>query len=148
MPNTDGHALLMALIMGFMNTATQAGVPAALPPCPATPNCVSSQATDPEHAIAPIAYTGSPAAAMQRMQVVLSALARSTPVKQSTTYLHYEVRSLIFRFVDDVECLLEPADSVIQIRSAARTGYSDFGVNRRRVERIRKAFEAGATGQH
>jgi uncharacterized protein (DUF1499 family) len=130
-----------------MNTATHAGVPTALPPCPATPNCVSSQATDPGHAIAPIAYTGSPGAAMQRMQTVLDGLERSTPVVQSSTYLRYEVRSLIFRFVDDVECLLDPEAHVIQVRSASRVGYSDFGVNRRRVERIRKEFESAASGQ-
>jgi uncharacterized protein (DUF1499 family) len=36
---------------------------------------------------------------------------------------------------------------VIQVRSASRVGYSDFGVNRRRVERIRKEFESAASGQ-
>ena len=84
---------------------------------------------------------------MQRMQTVLDALERSTPVVQSATYLHYEERSLIFRFVDDVECLLDSAHGVIQIRSASRVGYSDFGVNRRRVGRIRKDFEAAASGK-
>lgn len=147
MPYTTGRALLLALIMCCMNTVTRAGLPASMPACPSTPNCVSSLASDKEHAIAPIAYTGSPEAAMQRMQTVLDSLERSTPVVQSATHLHYEVRSLIFRFVDDVECLLDATHSVIQIRSASRVGYSDFGVNRRRVERIRKAFEAASGKQ-
>ena len=34
-----------------------------LTPCPASPNCACSQATDPGHAIAPIAFSGTAAAA-------------------------------------------------------------------------------------
>jgi len=55
-------------------------------------------------------------------------------------YLHAEARSLLFRFVDDVEFLFDADKQVIHVRSASRTGYSDLGVNRRRVERIRRAF--------
>jgi uncharacterized protein (DUF1499 family) len=29
---------------------------------------------------------------------------------------------------------------VIHVRSAARTGYSDFGVNRKRIEEIRRLW--------
>jgi uncharacterized protein (DUF1499 family) len=61
-------------------------------------------------------------------------------VAATPTYLHAEARSLIFRFVDDVEFLIDPGQRRIQVRSASRIGYSDFGVNRRRVERIRQAF--------
>ena len=34
-----------------------------LAPCPATPNCVSSQSRDKEHAIEPLAFTGDVARA-------------------------------------------------------------------------------------
>jgi uncharacterized protein (DUF1499 family) len=64
-------------------------------------------------------------------------------VESEERYLHAEVRSLVFRFVDDLEFLLQP-DGLIQVRSAARSGYSDLGVNRRRVERIRQRFQASA----
>ena len=51
----------------------------------------------------------------------------------------------MFRFVDDVEFHLRSAEGVIAVRSASRIGTSDFGVNRRRVERIRdRLIEAGA----
>lgn len=128
------------LILLCMSSVPVHATPEHLAPCPDTPNCVSSQSVDPGHQVAPIAYTGAPEAAMQHLRQVLAGLARSKEVGHSAGYLHFEFRSLVFRFVDDVECLLDPASGVIQIRSASRVGRSDFGVNRRRVERIRAAF--------
>jgi len=43
--------------------------------------------------------------------------------------------------VDDLELLLDPATMAIAIRSAARLGKSDLGVNRRRVEALRKKLQ-------
>jgi uncharacterized protein (DUF1499 family) len=42
--------------------------------------------------------------------------------------------------VDDVEFCFDTDSSLIHVRSASRTGYFDFGVNRKRIERIRSAF--------
>ena len=64
---------------------------------------------------------------------------RTTIVAASNQALHAEFRSRIFRFVDDVDLQLD--GRVVQIRSASRSGYSDWGVNRRRVAAIRQAFE-------
>jgi len=47
-------------------------------------------------------------------------------------------------FVDDLEFLSEPSKGVIQVRSASRMGHSDLGVNRSRVERIRKLWNQGS----
>lgn len=140
MPFTSGHLLPACLIMCLMNTAAAAGPPDRLPLCPDTPNCVSSQAVDAEHAIEPIAFSGPAAEAMQRLVTVLDELPRSKAVTRSDSYLHYEFRSLLFRFVDDVECLLDADNGVIHIRSASRVGRSDLGVNRKRVERIRAGY--------
>jgi uncharacterized protein (DUF1499 family) len=43
-------------------------------------------------------------------------------------------------FIDDLELQLRPAVGVITVRSAARVGRSDFGINRRRVVRLRTAL--------
>jgi uncharacterized protein (DUF1499 family) len=43
-------------------------------------------------------------------------------------------------FVDDVEFFF-PDSAVIHMRSASRVGYSDFGVNRKRLEKIRQLFQ-------
>ena len=45
-------------------------------------------------------------------------------------------------FVDDFEAHVDPAARVIELRSASRIGYSDLGVNRKRIEAIRALFEA------
>jgi uncharacterized protein (DUF1499 family) len=54
-------------------------------------------------------------------------------------YLHATFRSKFFHFVDDLELRKEGA--VVHVRSASRVGHSDFGVNRKRVEMVRKHFE-------
>ena len=60
--------------------------------------------------------------------------------KELDQFFHIEVTSRIFGFVDDVEFYLnEPG--IIHFRSASRIGYSDLGVNRERMETIRKTFQ-------
>jgi uncharacterized protein (DUF1499 family) len=108
--------------------------------CPKSPNCVSSQAHDPGHAIAPFVYQDSRKEAFARLKKVMSDMKRTTIVAETEDYLHAEARSLIFRFVDDVEFYFPAAEKIIHVRSASRIGYSDLGVNRKRVEEIRAKF--------
>ena len=108
-----------------------------LPPCPSSPNCVSTQATDEGHAIAPFRYRKSRAEAKEALKVVLNGLSRTKLVEEDESYLHYEVTSLLLRFVDDVEFLFDDESKTIHFRSASRTGYGDLGVNRRRMEELR-----------
>ena len=58
----------------------------------------------------------------------------------SKSLLHAEATSFLFRFVDDIELYFPVSEKVIHVRSASRAGYSDLGVNRTRVEEIRKRF--------
>jgi uncharacterized protein (DUF1499 family) len=67
---------------------------------------------------------------------------RTVVVTKTDQYLHAEVTSRIYRFVDDVEFYVDKQAGVIHCRSASRVGYSDFGVNRARIEQIRAAVEA------
>ncbi len=68
----------------------------------------------------------------------MASLPRVRIVEQTPRYLHAEARSRVFGFVDDLEFELHPDARRIGVRSAARAGYWDFGVNRRRVERLRR----------
>ena len=68
-------------------------------------------------------------------------LPRAKLVEEDEDYLHYEFTSLLLRFVDDVEFVFDDATRTIHFRSASRTGYSDLGVNRRRMEEIRVVVE-------
>ena len=72
---------------------------------------------------------------------VIAGLSRTKLVQEADTYLHYEFTSLLLRFVDDVEFLFDDETKTIHFRSASRTGYGDFGVNRRRMEDIRLRIE-------
>ena len=110
-----------------------------LAPCPTTPNCVSSEATTTEQRVEPLRYTGDASQAHARLSAVLNGLARTKTVQSRSDYLHSEVRSAVFGFVDDLEFYFSPP-GMIQVRSASRTGYHDFGVNSARVERIRLDF--------
>ncbi|MDH3505442.1 MAG: DUF1499 domain-containing protein, partial [Nitrospirota bacterium] len=112
--------------------------------CKHTPNCVSSQADrgDRGHYIAPFAFEGEPSAATAALRRAVEAAPGARVVQTTPDYLYAEFRSRVMRFVDDVEFALDPANGVIHVRAAARMGIRDFGVNRARVESLRRAFAA------
>jgi len=107
--------------------------------CPKSPNCVASQAEDADHSIAPFEYKGEKKAAFTKLKKVIASLDGMTIVTENDQYLHIECKSAIMGFVDDLEFYF-PDEKTIQVRSASRLGYSDFGVNRKRVEQLRKLF--------
>jgi len=135
---------VIMLCMTGLATADRTTTPLA--PCPESPNCVSSQAaeSDHEHYIEPFRFSGDPAEAWQRLKAAVLAEKRVTVMVEQSNYLRAEMRSLLFRFVDDIEFFLASDKNLIHVRSASRVGYSDFGVNRKRVERIRAAFDLQA----
>ncbi len=112
-----------------------------LAPCPNSPNCVSTQAQDKGHAIAPFRYRKSRAEAKEALKEAVRSLPRTKLVEEDDSYLHYEFTSLLLRFVDDVEFLFDDETKTIHFRSASRTGYGDLGVNRQRMEEIRSLVE-------
>lgn len=125
------------------NRHSQAGMTGGrLAACPDSPNCVSSQSADPRHAIDPLRYGGTAEKARERLVKAISGMKRARIVAAEERYLHAEFTSAFFRFVDDVEFLLDEETRTIHMRSASRVGYSDLGVNRRRVEEIRSRFDA------
>jgi uncharacterized protein (DUF1499 family) len=106
--------------------------------CPAKPNCVSSQSEPHKRAyIAPLAFKGDPDAAMRSLNDKIMSLAGATLVTATKDYLHVEFKSKRLGFIDDFEIVLDQRSKQFHVRSASRLGHSDFGVNRRRVERIR-----------
>jgi uncharacterized protein (DUF1499 family) len=118
-----------------------------LAPCPRTPNCVSTEAPPgSSKRMDPIPYTGSLDAARARLLQVLRDYPRTRIVSDPSLEPHYlkaECRSKLFRFVDDVEFVVDDGAKQIRFRSASRLGRKDFGVNRKRIEEIRAAFKGG-----
>jgi uncharacterized protein (DUF1499 family) len=103
--------------------------------CPATPNCVNSQANDPTHRIAALALAKDPALTMTALQRVVQGMPRSKTIEATDNYLYVQFTSQLMGFVDDVEFLVD--GRAVQVRSASRLGESDLGVNRQRIEEIR-----------
>ncbi len=134
--------ILFVLTACTSNQVTIGLVDNRFAPCPDSPNCVSSDATDEAHRVEPFRLKALPKAAWHGLQNVVAAQARIRLVEVNDSYLHVEVRSAVMQFVDDTEFNLRAAEGIIAVRSAARTGYSDSGVNWDRIERIRKALQA------
>jgi len=109
-----------------------------LSPCRRTPNCVSSQAdpADKEHYVAPIPFKGDAIAAVRK---AVESMPRARVISADSHYLYAEFRSALLGYVDDVEFHYD--GSVIHVRSASRLGRRDFGVNRARVEELRKRIK-------
>jgi uncharacterized protein (DUF1499 family) len=113
-----------------------------LAPCPPSPNCVSSQSTDKEHSVEPLSYSSPTPEAMAALKNIILHKKRTKIVTETSTYLHAEFTSALWRFVDDVEFSIDENAKLIHMRSASRLGRSDFGVNRKRIEDIRKSWAA------
>ena len=109
--------------------------------CPASPNCVVSQGADEEHSVAPITYSTDRATALKNLVDIIGVVPRTKIVQQSDDYILAESESRLMGFVDDTEFYLPKGENVIHARAAARLGESDLGVNRRRIEQVRLAFQ-------
>jgi uncharacterized protein (DUF1499 family) len=105
-----------------------------LRPCPSSPNCELVSFENPYGLQSGIDKLKASILATE------GKLISQQQVSAQKTYLHSEYTSLIMRFVDDVELVVNE-DKVI-LRSASRLGHSDFGVNAARVEDIKAAFFA------
>jgi uncharacterized protein (DUF1499 family) len=106
--------------------------------CPSSPNCVNSQADDRQHGISPLEFNGDAVTAMEKLAGVVAAIPRTQVIQSKSDYLYVEFSTPLMGFVDDVEFYCD--GKAIQVRSASRLGYSDLGVNRKRIEAIRAAL--------
>lgn len=136
------NILFLTLAM-TLSTSSQADVtPKKLPLCRNSPNCVSSQADDADHFVAPFKIMGSPEKAWQALKQAIISTPRMVVTHENETSLHAEATSFLFRFVDDINVILDEEAQLIHIRSASRIGHSDFGVNRKRIETLRAQLQA------
>ncbi len=92
------------------------------------------------HRVAPFSVNEDPVAALRGLEKIVRSMPRTEIVVATDTRLYAVCRTRLMRFRDDLEFRYTPEDGVVHVRSASRVGIFDFGVNRRRVERVRKAF--------
>jgi uncharacterized protein (DUF1499 family) len=117
--------------------------------CTNSTNCVSSMSEIGKPMMDPIPFFKSEsssadaptadlehslASQTQRLKEVIAAnFPRATLIQEDKNYLRYEFQTFVFRFVDDVEFLIDAGQKVIHFRSASRVGRSDLGKNRKRM---------------
>ena len=115
-----------------------------LPACPPSPNCVCSDDPPGPRHIAPLRLRpggGRGAAETARLRAAVEAVVAALPGARIASAADGRIvakfRSRFFGFVDDVILDIRPERGTIAVRAAARTGFWDLGVNRRRIETIR-----------
>ena len=148
---------LAALALGACSSVVQPEygiMGGVLYPCPASFACVSSQESDPERKVEPLAYGSDRRDARSDLIGAINTFPGVRIVSSHRNYLRAEFPSKALRNqdanefyfaaragVDDVEFYFPPSDRVIHVRSAARLGLIDGGENRDRVEALRRAFD-------
>ena len=107
--------------------------------CPNRPSCVCSTDSGKQHGIDALNIPAGTEDAIAALATVINNMPNTEILKQENNYMHATFTSKLFKFVDDVEFLLD--GDVVQVRSVSRVGYSDLGANRKRVEAIRAQFK-------
>ena len=122
----------LRLLFGHFITGSQAlVVNDKLQACPESPNChaISIEFTDTNDGIFLIEQLHDSARAMTGSDVI----------EKTDNYLHVSYTSAVFGFKDDLECLIETTGEetiTLHCRSASRVGYSDFDMNRKRIDKL------------
>lgn len=109
--------------------------------CPSSPNCVSSLAEDADHRVEALKFEGSSKDALDKIENIINGMKRASVELKTDNKIHAVFTSLLFKFKDDVYFEVDEDKKIINIKSASRVGYSDFGVNKKRVEEIRSLFK-------
>jgi uncharacterized protein (DUF1499 family) len=108
--------------------------------CPSSPNCRSTLALDPDRRIEPMQLKPDWQKNWERIPSYLTSIPGNRVVENNETLIQVECKSRIFGFVDDLTLKVNLQTGRIDIRSASRAGYYDFGVNKRRIQRLRQAL--------
>jgi uncharacterized protein (DUF1499 family) len=155
-------AVLIALYigrLGYLARTTQAeadfAVAGPLLPCDtAKPNCVSSLNNEEKFAILPISIAGlmlgdvgeidgkrvSDVALSARLIAAIKAQPGAEIKFIGADRVDASFRSKLMGYIDDASFVIDVRQAVIHFKSRSRVGYSDLGVNRKRMEAVRAAF--------
>ncbi|MEC3884978.1 DUF1499 domain-containing protein [Halobacillus sp. HZG1] len=110
--------------------------------CPTSPNCVSTQTDQEEKRMDALVFTKDLETTKSLIKEILSERQRTTIETENENYIHAVVESKWIKFKDDVEFYFDQKDEVVHFRSASRVGYSDFGVNKNRMEAISQHYDS------
>jgi uncharacterized protein (DUF1499 family) len=118
-------------------------------------NFAATHAGDLDPRLAPRLLPGDPETARLTLQAAIARMARWRVESAGGPVVHATRRTRLFRFVDDIYLLLEPAgapgraETRVLARSGSRVGRGDLGQNRRNLAELWRALEAaGARPEH
>ena len=138
-------SIVVVLIFLFLWLQSKSGqaiglVNDKLSDCTRTPNCVSSEnKQDEKHHIDAITYTLSKKETAALLESIISEMGGKINIADKL-YVAATFTSPVFGFVDDLEIRLDLSDRLIHVRSASRVGYSDGGINRKRIETLARLY--------
>ncbi len=119
------------------------GTGSAITACPTTkPNCVSTLNIQDGFKAAPIVFSGGAENVLAKLKTAIQTEPNSEIVFENAQQIDVTFKTALFGFRDDASFSLNLPANQIEFRSASRVGYSDLGVNAKRMERIRVAFTA------
>ncbi|GGF16544.1 hypothetical protein GCM10010954_13940 [Halobacillus andaensis] len=111
-----------------------------LAPCPKSPNCVSTQTDQKDKRMEPLPFIINTKKTKDVVKSITQEMKRVEMQDEAENYLHLTFTSKVLRFKDDVEFYLDEESKFLHFRSASRMGYSDLGVNRKRMEEFSKRY--------
>lgn len=135
------YLLLFTLLLSVQGF-TQETSP--LKPCPKSPNCKCTSDPKKRKRMDPLPFLGNAFKSMTKLKSIISIIPNTKLVEETETYLHYEFTTHIGKYVDDVEFYFDTENKLIHFRSASRKGYGDLGANRRRMQKISKAWKTAS----
>lgn len=109
--------------------------------CGEADDCVSSQATDPQHKIAPIKAHGDSEIVMVDLGNSIESIFGGRVLLVEDNYLRAEFKSTVMRTMDDAEFFYDQQAGVIHIHAISRGDFFDFDGNRDRIEELRRIFQ-------
>ncbi|MFC7062705.1 DUF1499 domain-containing protein [Halobacillus seohaensis] len=111
-----------------------------LAPCPKSPNCVSTSTEDYDKSMEPLPLLRSLTKTKKTIRSLIHQMERCEIIEETDNYLYVIFKSKVMKFKDDVEFYLNEETGLLHFRSSSRIGYSDFGVNRKRMEKFSESY--------
>ncbi len=103
--------------------------------CGNKPNCVSSVDKRDEFKIEPLKVDSKDA--FEKIKQDILKMNRAKLIKEDQFSAHFVFTTKLMRFKDDLHLFFDQINKTVHISSRSRVGYSDWGVNKERVEQVR-----------
>ncbi len=138
--------IIVLIFVVFGKISKQGNTPgivdSQLSPCSNSPNCVCSEyREDIQHYLSPIPLAQlSESEALAVLKDVIQAMGGTILIEENG-YIAAVFSSSFFGFIDDLEIRSDSSTNLIHIRSASRIGYSDLGINQKRVELLKQLYQ-------